>query len=569
MRLAKSEKSSAPRAEDDVAARATEGMLGPNPFVGLRSQDVLEQFDKIAAAAAKQPQLILAQQAALARELMAILLGTSEIAPSADDKRFRDTRWQDHPLYKMYLQSYLAWARGADEFVGKLGLDEKNTQRARFAVSLVADAFAPSNFLWTNPVALKRVAESNGASVAEGLRNMMQDLLNNQGMPAQVDKSKFEVGKNLAISPGAVVFRNPVLELIQYRPLTESVFARPLIIVPPQINKFYLFDLAPGRSVIEYLLKSGFQMFVVSWRNPTAEQHDWNMDTYVDALLQAIDAAREITNSEDVNIAGACSGAMTVSALLGHIAARGDRPIAAVTMMVVVLDRDEDSQIGLFATPEAIAAAKQASKLKGVLSGQDMARMFAWMRPNDLVWNYWVNNYLLGHAPPAFDVLYWNNDTTRLPASFHGQLLDIFLQNLFRVRGSLTVFNTPIDLGNVRCDKYVVAGLSDHITPWRGVYRAARLFGGAAEFVLSSSGHIQSIINPPGNAKATFFVSANEASDADTWFAGAKRLTGSWWDHWRQWLVERSGARVSAPLNLGNERHTKIVDAPGTYVLER
>jgi len=568
MTFAESEKSSAPRAGDDVAARAAEGMLGPNPFVGLRSQDVLAQFDKIAAAAAKHPQLILTQQLALVRELMAIFSGNSEVAPSAGDKRFRDADWQNHPLYKTYLQSYLAWARSLDEFVGKLGFDEKSTQRARFAVSLVTDALAPSNILWTNPVAVKRLVESNGASVAEGLRNMMQDFLSNQGMPAQVDKSKFGVGKNLGISPGAVVFRNPVLELIQYRPMTESVFARPLIIVPPQINKFYLFDLAPGHWVIEYLLKSGVQTFVVSWRNPTAEQHDWNMDTYVDALLQAIDATREITNSEDVNIAGACSGAMTVSALLGHIAARGNCPVPAVTMMVVVLDRDEDSQIGLFATPEAIAAAKQASKLKGVLSGEDMGRMFAWMRPNDLVWNYWVNNYLLGHAPPAFDVLYWNNDTTRLPASFHGQLLDLFLQNLFRVRGSLTVLGTPIDLGNVKCDKYVVAGLSDHITPWRGVYRAAQLFGGATEFVLSSSGHIQSIINPPGNAKATYFVGANETSDADTWLAGAKRMTDSWWDHWRQWLVERSGVPVSAPVNLGNERYTKIVNAPGTYVLE-
>ena len=569
MIFAKSEKSSTPQAGDDVAARAAEGMLGPNPFVGLRSQDVLEQFDKIAAAASKHPQLILAQQAALARELMAVFSGTSEIAPGADDKRFRAADWQNHPLYRMYLQSYLAWARAVDEFVGKLGFDEKNTQRARFAMSLVTDAFAPSNILWTNPIALKRLVESNGASVAEGLHNMMQDFLNNQGMPAQVDKSKFEVGKNLGISPGAVIFRNPVLELIQYRPMTGSVFARPLIIVPPQINKFYLFDLAPGRSVIEYLLKSGFQMFIVSWRNPTAEHRDWNMDTYVDALLQAIDVARAVTKSKDVNIAGACSGAMTVSALLGYIAVRGDRPVSAATMMVVVLDRDEDSQIGLFATPEAIAAAKQASKITGVLSGQNMGRMFAWMRPNDLVWNYWVNNYLLGHAPPAFDVLYWNNDTTRLPASFYGQLLDLFLQNKFRIPGSLTVLGTPIDLGNVRSDKYIVAGLSDHITPWRGVYRAAKLFGGATEFVLSSSGHIQSIINPPGNTKATYFVNSKEASDADAWLAGAKRTTGSWWDHWRQWLTERSGASVSAPRNLGNERHTKIPEAPGSYVLER
>ena len=218
-------------------------------------------------------------------------------------------------------------------------------------------------------------------------------------------------------------------------------------------------------------------------------------------------------------------------------------------MMVVVLDRDEESQIGLFATPEVISAAKQASRLKGVLDGHDMGRMFAWMRPNDLVWNYWVNNYLLGNAPPAYDVLYWNNDTTRLPASFHGQLLDLFLQNLFRTPAGLTVLGTPIDLANVSCDKYVVAGVSDHITPWRGVYRAAKLFGGATEFVLSSSGHIQSIINPPANSKATYFVNPQNQADADTWLAGAQRIKGSWWDHWRQWLTDRSGALISAPRN--------------------
>jgi polyhydroxyalkanoate synthase len=365
MTRAERENPPSPQGRDEVAARAAEGMLGPNPFVGLRSQDVLKQFQTIAEASAKHPQLIHAQQAELAREFISILSGNSKLVPSPDDKRFRDADWSGNRFCKMYLQGYLAWARGLDEFVGKLGLNEKDTQRARFAGSLVTDAFAPSNMPWANPIALKRLLETGGASLVQGLQNMMQDLLNNQGMPAQVDKSKFQVGKNLGTSPGAVIFRNPVLELIQYKPTTESVFARPLIIVPPQINKFYLFDLAPGRSVIEYLLKSGIQVFVVSWYNPTAKQHDWDMDTYVEALLEAIDAVCEVTNSDDVNLAGACSGAMTVSALLGHLAAEGDRRIFAVTMMVVVLDRDEDSQIGLFATPEAIAAAKQASQLKG------------------------------------------------------------------------------------------------------------------------------------------------------------------------------------------------------------
>jgi polyhydroxyalkanoate synthase subunit PhaC len=569
MTRTKDEESTKLQGGDDVASRATEGMLGPNPFVGLRWQDVLEQFQTIAEATAKHPQLVLAQQAKLAHEFIAILLGTSELAPSPEDKRFQDADWTNNRFRKAYLQGYLAWARGLDEFVGNLGFDERTAQRARFAVSLVTDALAPSNMPWANPVALKRFAESRGISAVQGLRNLLQDLLSNQGMPAQVDKSKFQVGKNLGTSPGAVVLRNEVLELIQYRPLTGSVFARPLIIVPPQINKFYLFDLAPGRSLIEYLLKSGIQVFAVSWRNPTVEHHNWDMDAYVEALLEAIDAARDVTNAEDVNVAGACSGALTLSALLGHTASQGNNCIFAVTMMVVVLDRDQDSQIGLFATPEAIAAAKQASKLKGVLSGQDMGRMFAWMRPNDLIWNYWINNYLLGHSPPAFDVLYWNNDTTQLPASFHAQLLDLLQQNLFRVPGSLTVLGTPIDLGNVKCDKYVVAGITDHITPWRGVYRAAQLFGGATEFVLSSSGHIQSIINPPGNAKASYFVNSVRPSDADSWLAGSERVAGSWWDHWRKWLAERSGVSIAAPLNLGNERHAPSVQAPGIYVLER
>ncbi len=236
--------------------------------------------------------------------------------------------------------------------------------------------------------------------------------------------------------------------------------------------------------------------------------------------------------------------------------------------MVVVLDQQEESQIGLFATPEAIEEAKNASKLKGVLSGEDMERMFAWMRPNDLVWNYWVNNYLLGFTPPAYDILYWNNDTTRLPASFHGQILDVFTQNLFRVPGLLIVLGTPIDLGKVKCDEYIVAGMTDHITPWRGGYRGMQLFGGATEFILTSSGHIQSIINRPGNAKASYFVNSVQHPRPDEWLASAKRMNGSWWKHWRGWLAERSDVQVPARPGLGNERHLQEVEAPGTYVFE-
>jgi polyhydroxyalkanoate synthase len=555
-------------AREELAARAADGMLGPNPFVGLRPEDIWEQLQRTFRDMMQRPGLLLEAQAGLAKKLAAVLADNSTLGPSPGDRRFRDAEWHDNPFYRTCLQTYLAWAETLDDCVGKLGLGRADTERARFAVSLVVDALAPSNMLWTNPAAVKKLQETGGASLAQGLQHLLQDLASNHGMPAQVDKTAFRVGGNLAMWPGAVVFRNPALELIQYRPAGDTVFARPLLIVPPQINKFYLFDLAPGRSLVEYLARSGFQVFIVSWRNPTPAERDWNLDTYVGALLQAIDAVQAIAAMPEVNLAGACSGAMTMSALLGHLAARGDRRVGAATMMVMVLGRNEESQLGLFATPQAVAAAKAASRAEGVLRGEEMGRMFAWMRPNDLVWNYWVNNYLLGNAPPAFDVLYWNNDSTRLPAAFHAQLLDISVGNLFRTPGALAVLGTPIDLAQVSCDKYVVAGVTDHITPWQGGYRAARLFGGSTEFVLSSSGHIQSIINPPGNAKARYFVNRQSPADAAAWRAGAEAHDGSWWEDWREWLSAHSGDSRPAPAQLGDDRHPPLAAAPGTYVLE-
>jgi polyhydroxyalkanoate synthase len=551
---------------DDLAARAADGMLGPNPFVGLRAEDIAAVLADIAQQALRHPQLVMAKQAELAQALVAIATGAAVLAPAPGDRRFQDDAWRTSPWHRMTLQAYLAWAQALDEVVRELGFDERGTERARFAMSLLIDACAPTNLPWANPAALRAAAASRGDSLMRGCRNLLHDLAVNGGMPAQVDKSAFALGRNLALSRGAVVFRNDVLELVQYAPAGDTVLTRPLMIIPPQINKFYLFDLAPGRSMIEYLTKHGIQVFAVSWRNPTAAERDWDMDRYVAALLAAIEAMRDITGSAEINLAGACSGAMTLSALLGHLAAKGDRRVSAALMMVVVLDRADESQLGLFVTPETVAAAKQGSALTGVLSGQAMGRMFAWMRPNDLVWNYWVNNYLLGNSPPAFDILYWNNDTTRLPARFHAQLLDLFTENLFRRPGALTVLGSPIDLAAVTCDKYVVAGTTDHITPWQGGYRAARMFGGKTEFILSSSGHIQSIINPPGSAKAKYFVNPAEPADPQAWLAGAEAAPGSWWDHMRHWLAERSGGRIAAPARLGGAGHPPLADAPGTYV---
>ncbi|MFP3553098.1 alpha/beta fold hydrolase [Paraburkholderia sp. SIMBA_049] len=553
---------------DDLAASAAEGMLGPNPFVGLRPRDILATVQQIGAQALRQPTLVVEQEAALVRDLIAVLGGSADSKPPQGDKRFTDPAWQDNAMYRMTMQGYVAWRNALTGFVDRSALDARTKERAQFVLSLFTDAVSPTNTLLGNPAALKKVIDSGGASLLGGVRNLVTDMLQNQGMPAQVDKTAFKVGKNLGTSPGAVVFRNEVLELIQYAPATEHVYARPQLIVPPQINKFYVFDLSEGKSIVDYLVKNEFQTFVVSWRNPTAEQSHWDLDTYVAALLEAIAAIREITGSDDVNLHGACSGAMTISALLGHLASRGDKSVHAATLMVAVLDNTADSQLGLFATPEAIAAAKQNSVSKGVLAGEEMGRVFAWMRPNDLVWNYWVNNYLLGKAPPAFDILYWNNDATRLPARMHGQLLDIFTGNLFSKPRALTVLGTPIDLSEVKCDTYVVAGMTDHITPWKGVYNTARIFGGETRFVLSSAGHIQSLINPPGNPKAKFFLNPTLPADADAWLANAQPEKDSWWGNWSKWLAERSGERRTAPASVGSVRHPAGVKAPGTYVLE-
>ena len=558
----------APAGVNDKAGRA--GTNGPklNPFIGLRPCDVLDTVRQVGEQTVRQPGLLVEQTAALTRELVAALAGTGGAAPQKGDKRFIDSAWQSNPFYRVAMQSYLAWCNALGGFVDRSALDDRSKERAQFVLQLLTDALAPTNTLLGNPAALRKIIESGGTSLISGVKNAVMDAVRNQGMPSQVDTSAFEVGKNLATSPGAVVFRNEVLELIQYQPATASVHARPQLIVPPQINKYYVFDLSKGKSIVDFLLQSEFQVFVVSWRNPTIEHRDWDMDTYVSALIEAIHAVREITGSDDVNLHGACSGAMTMSALMGHLEARGERLVNAATLMVAVLDSSAESQIGLFATPESISAAKQNSIMKGVLEGNEMGRVFAWMRPNDLVWNYWINNYLLGNAPPVFDILYWNNDTTRLPGKFHGQLLDIFAGNVFARPSALTVLGTPVDLSKVQCDKYVVGGITDHITPWKGVYNTARMFGGNTRFVLSSSGHIQSLINPPGNAKAKFFVNADTGlpEDPEAWLGSAAAQPDSWWDNWRAWLAERSGDRRDAPARLGSARHPALCDAPGTYV---
>ena len=557
-----------PNGTQQLVDSAADGILGPNPFIGFRPQDIMAALREFAHQVGQHPAMVVEQQAAFLHEFISIMAGSSKLSPAPGDKRFADPAWQENPIYRMYLQTYLAWSNSLLQFVDQSALGERAKQRVRFAVSLLVDAVAPTNMLFGNPAALKKTLESRGANLLAGVKNMVTDIVTNEWMPSQVDKTAFKLGDNLALSRGAVVLTTPVLELVQYSPTTESVHTRPHLIVPPQINKFYIFDLSPERSIVEHLTRSQFQVFAISWRNPTAAQRDWDMETYVASIQQAIEVIQAITQSPDVIVHAACSGAMTATILASVLGARHDPLIYAMTLMVAVIGGSTDTQLGLFATPETIAAAKLQTMRRGVLEGREMGRVFAWMRPNDLIWNYWINNYLMGNDPPAFDILYWNNDTTRLPAKFHSTLLDIFANDWLLQPGRLKVLNTSIDMARITCDKLVIAGFTDHITPWKGVYRMAQALGGNNEFLLSSSGHIQTLINPIGNTKGKFFVNPKLASQADEWFSEAKLIPGSWWEYWRSWLAARSGEIRVAPERLGNDLYKPGTKAPGTYVHE-
>ncbi len=548
--------------------QAAESTLGLNPVIGFRGKDILTSARMVLMQALKQPIHSTKHVARFGLQLKDVVLGSSELKPESDDRRFTDPAWSQNPLYKRYMQTYLAWRKELHEWIEESALSEQDTSRAHFVISLMTEAMSPTNTL-ANPAAVKRFFETGGKSLLDGLSHLAKDLVNNGGMPSQTDMTAFEVGKSLATTEGAVVFRNDVLELIQYKPVTEQVLSRPLLVVPPQINKFYVFDLSPEKSLARFCLRNGLQTFIVSWRNPTKAHREWGLSTYIEALKEAIDVVCAITGSPDVNTLGACSGGITTAALLGHYAANGVNKINAVTQMVSVLDFTLDTQVALFADEKTLEAAKRRSYQSGVLEGKDMAKVFAWMRPNDLIWNYWVNNYLLGNEPPVFDILYWNNDTTRLPAAFHGELVEMFKTNPLLRPNALEVCGTPIDLSKVTCDLYCVAGTTDHITPWEACYKSALLAGGKVEFVLSNSGHIQSILNPPGNPKARFMTGEDMPSDPKLWQERATKHADSWWLHWQKWITARSGESKKTPSSLGSKKYPAGEAAPGTYVHER
>ncbi|MEX6503849.1 class II poly(R)-hydroxyalkanoic acid synthase [Pseudomonas zhanjiangensis] len=544
----------------------TVAMNAQSAIVGLRGKDLLSTLRGMAFQGLRQPVHSARHLLALGGQLGRVLLGDTPYKVNPHDPRFADPTWQLNPFYRRGLQAYLAWQKQLNSWIDESQMSADDRIRARFVATLLGDALSPTNTL-LNPLALKELFNTGGSSLAKGLGHLLEDLLHNDGMPSQVSKQAFEVGRNLAATPGAVVFRNELLELIQYQPMSEKQYATPLLIVPPQINKFYIFDLSRDRSFVQYALKNGVQTFAISWRNPQTRHREWGLSSYVQAAEEALEVCRAITGSKQVSLLGACAGGLTIAALQGHLQAKRQlRKVASATYLVSLLDSQIDTPAMLFADEQTLEAAKRRSYQAGVLDGRDMAKVFAWMRPNDLIWNYWVNNYLLGKQPPAFDILYWNNDNTRLPAALHGDLIDFFKHNPLTHAGGLEVCGTPIDLQKVTVDSFNVAGINDHITPWDAVYRSALLVGGSRRFILSNSGHIQSILNPPGNPKATYLESHKLSGDPRAWYHDAKKHDGSWWPQWLSWIQERSGEQHATQMELGNLQHPAMEAAPGTYV---
>ena len=549
---------------------ASGNTLALNPLVGVRLQDLADSARTLFTAVFNQPKVAAEQWLSFLGELGAIMVGKSERAPKAGDRRFSDPPWKDSPWHSGLLKAYLAWGEAVRGLVDKTNLDDIDKARARLVTEILIDAVAPTNSMLTNPAVVRKLIDTGGRSLWHGLNNYFDDLAGNGGMPSMVDRTAFRVGENLATTPGGVIFRNELLELIQYAPTTPKVWRRPLVITPPQINKYYALDLSPDKSMVRFLLESGIQVFCVSWRNPTAKERHWGLDSYVAALDEAVDAAREVTGSDDISMMGSCSGGITSTAYFATLGSAAEKKIRNMVLAVCLLDPNaaDESAFGCLITPETLRAAKEASGLRGIVDGHDLARMFAWMRPNDLIWNYWVNNYLLGNQPPAFDILFWNADTTRLPARLHGNYLDLYLTNPFVNPGKLILNNKAVDMSGIKADSYVIAGVTDHITPWKGVHRTAQIMGDATTFVLSNSGHLQSLLNPPTNPKASFQVGSVNSAGPDAFLAAAERRKGSWWLDWRDWLYARSGEEVSASTLLGNARHPVTAPAPGTYVFD-
>lgn len=519
---------------------------------------------------ARQPGALADRAGELVGELRSIALGRSDRAPARADKRFTDPAWQHNPLLHRIMQAYLAVGDTAEGLLADADLDWRDAEKMRFVIDNLVEGLAPSNNPLISPLGWKALIDTGGLSALRGIQAFARDMRAKPRVPAMVEPDAYAVGETLAVTKGAVVAQTSMFELIQYAPQTPKVRAIPLLLVPPVINKFYVLDLAPGRSMIEYFVQQGIQVFTISWRNPQARHRDWGFDAYGAAVIEALDAVRTIAGTDSANLLATCSGGILAAMTAAHLVdiGEGDK-LASLTLAVTVLDETKAGFGSAVMSDRAAQAAIRTSAKKGYLDGRAMAEMFAWLRPTDLVWRYWVNNYVQGRSPAPFDVLFWNADTTRMTAALHRDMVLMGVENALVVPGGVKMLGTPVDLSTVTVDSYVVGGLTDHICPWQATYRSARLLGSKDNrYVLSTSGHIQALVNPPGNPKASYRVAPDDVEDPQEWMDTAEKFADSWWANYVAWLTERGGPEIAAPASLGGAAFPPLGPAPGGYVME-
>jgi polyhydroxyalkanoate synthase len=491
---------------------------------------------------------------------------TPVVEPDPADRRFASPEWRSNPYFDYLKQQYLLGARFVHALVEAAEVDDKTRQRLRFFARQYIDMLCPANFAATNPDAIRAALDTNGDTLARGVKNLIGDV--EKGRISQTDEGAFEVGRNLAATPGSVIFENELMQLIQYRPTTAKVRARPLLMIPPCINKYYILDLSPENSFVRHALDQGNAVFMVSWRNPVAEQGHLGWDDYLrDGVLKAIEVTRSVTRAPKLNVLGFCVGGTMLGCALGVLAARGDDCVESATLLTTMLDFADTGDISVFVDEASAKAAEASLGGGGIKSGRDLAQVFNALRSNDLVWSYVVNNYLKGKAPDRFDILYWNSDSTNLPGPYYcWYVRNTYLENNLRLAGKCEMLGIRLDLSKVKVPTYVLATREDHIVPWKSAYLTTRLFTGERRFVLGASGHIAGVINPAAKNRRSYWTSDALPAGPDEWFDGAAEQPGSWWRDWDAWLARFAGGEKAAPKRLGNATYKPIEDAPGRYV---
>jgi polyhydroxyalkanoate synthase len=496
--------------------------------------------------------------------------GEPAFQPEGDDRRFSDPAWDENHVFDFIKQSYLLSARWVQSTVKEVeGLDDKTAQKVGFYTRQFVDAMAPSNFVMTNPQVLRSTMESGGDNLVKGLQNLLDDLERGNGrlQIRMTDPDAFEVGHNIAVTPGKVVYRNDLIELIQYTPTTEKVHKRPLLIIPPWINKYYILDLREKNSFVRWAVAEGYTVFVISWVNPDAELAQKTFEDYMlQGPLAALEAIEAATGEADANVVGYCLGGTLLAATLAVMAVKKDERFKSATFLTTMTDFTEAGELGVFIDEEQLASLEEKMHARGYLEGAEMATTFNMLRANDLIWSFVVNNYLLGKEPFPFDLLYWNADSTRMPAAMHSfYLRKMYQENLLVKPGGIALTGVPIDLTKVALPVFMLSTREDHIAPWHSTYAATQLFSGPVKFVLAASGHIAGVVNPPAAGKYGHWTNARNAKDPEVWLKGAKEHQGSWWPTWSKWLARKSGPKVAARVP-GDGKLEVIEDAPGSYV---